>query len=63
MRCVMNAAKIAKYPSNQVARSQYIAVIVLRKEAEGVVVDRETEEILPRGVLVAEIRGGLYRIT
>ena len=47
MQFVMNAAKIAKYPSSRAARSRYTAVIVLTKKGtKAVIQDNQTGEII-----------------
>ncbi|HUV42712.1 MAG TPA: hypothetical protein VMY36_02280 [Patescibacteria group bacterium] len=61
MQFAMNVARIVKYPSGQAVRSQYIAVTVLRRKAEAIVIDQETEEVLPEEVLATEIQEGLRK--
>ncbi len=56
MQCVANVAKIAKYPSGQVVRSRYIAVIVLREKAEEIIID-QAEETFLGVILMIEAQG------
>ena len=60
MLFVMNAVKIAKCLSSQVAINQYIVVAVLRKKAEAIALDL-IGEVLMIVVLVEKIRADPHK--